>query len=68
MTRIFHDSSVRACLPIDIKFYDPTVVYSLNNPVKSNIFNFKKFIHNLDVKPFLEDNYTLLCNCEALIL
>ena len=35
--------------PSDIKFDDPTTVYSLINPVSSKIFNFKKFVFNLDV-------------------
>lgn len=28
----FHNSSVKTCLPADIKFYDPSVVDSLTNP------------------------------------
>ena len=42
--------------PTDIKFDDPTVVYSLTNPVRSKIFNFNKFVSNIDVK-------ALPCNC-----
>ena len=53
---IFHDPSVTACLPTDIKFDDPTLVYLSTNPVRSKIFNFDKFIVNLDVKAFLQDN------------
>ena len=53
---IFHNQSVKACLLIDIKFDDCTFVYSLNNRIKSKIFDFYKFIHNLDIKTFLKDN------------
>ena len=55
---------MKAYLPIDIKFDDPTVVYSLNNSISSNVFNFYKFIHNLDVKTFLQDSI-LPCNCDG---
>lgn len=32
VSHTFHNSSVKACLPADIKFYDPSVVDSLTNP------------------------------------
>ena len=54
---------MKACQPTDIKFDDPTVVYSLTNSVKSKIFNFNKFVSNLDGKAFLQDNTILACNC-----
>ena len=50
---IFNDPSVKAYLPADIKFDDPTVVYS----------NFNKFASNLHVKSFLQDNTILPCYC-----
>ena len=59
---IFHDESVKACLLIDIKFDDPTVIYSLRNPSRSQIFNFNKFVSNLHVKAFLKDNTILSYN------
>ena len=46
---IFHDPSVKAYLPIDIKFDDPAVVYSLANLIRSKIFDFNKCVSNLDV-------------------
>ena len=33
------------------------------NPIKSKIFNFLKFIDNLDVKAFLDNNSTMHCGC-----
>ena len=39
--RIFHDPSVKACLPTDIKFYNPTVLSSLTNLISSRMFNFR---------------------------
>ena len=54
---------MKAGLPTDIMFDDPTVVYSLTNLIRSKIFNFNKFVFNLDVKAFLQDNIILLCKC-----
>ena len=65
MPHIFHDLSVKACLLIDIKFDDPIVIYSLINLRRSKICNFDKFIHNLDVKAFLQDNYISPSDCEG---
>ena len=36
-----------------------TVVYTLINPIGSKIFNFNKFVNNLDVKMFFDD----ICEC-----
>ena len=62
---IFQDTSGKACLPTDIKCNDPTVVYFLMNTVRSKIFNFNKFVSNLDVKAFIQDNTILRCNCAS---
>ena len=56
------------CLPIDMKFDDPTVVYSLFNPIKSEVFNFNKFVLNIDVKVFHQDNSIYHSIVKALIL
>ena len=63
LPHIFHDPSVKACFPTDIKFEEPTVIYSLTNGIMSKIFNFVKFVSNLDVAAFLQDNTILPCNC-----
>ena len=55
---IFHlnDPPVKACLPTDTNLDNLTVVYSFINIIRSEIFNFNIFIHNPDVKVFLQDN------------
>ena len=59
LSRTFHDPSVKATLPnLSAHFDIPTVVYTL-----PKIFNFDKFVNNLGVKAFLDDNCTLLCGC-----
>ena len=60
---IFDDSLVKAFLPTSIKFGDPTVLYSLTNPIRSKIFHFNKCVSNIDVKVFLQDNTIFPCNC-----
>ena len=59
---VFHDPAVEVSLPIVIKFDDSTVVYSLSNPIRFKIFNFNKFVSNVNVKDFIQDNTILPCN------
>ena len=56
---------MKVCLYVDINFDYPTVICSLNNPIRSKIFNFNKCIYDLDVEVFLKDNSLLLRNCEG---
>ena len=49
--------------PLDIKRNDPTVSYSINNPIRYKIFNFNKFIHILDDEAFFIS--ILPCYCEG---
>ena len=44
---------------------DPTVVYLHNNPIRSKILNLNKFIHNVDVKFFHQNNFILVRNWEG---
>ena len=62
---IFYDPSVKAYLLTEVKLGYPTVILSLINPIRSKIFNFNNFIHNLDFKDFLQDSFILECNCEG---
>ena len=62
VTYIFHGLSVKASLPTDIKFDDSTVLYLLTNPISSKIFHFDKFVSNIDVKVFFQDNTILPYN------
>ena len=65
MPYIFHVPLVTICLPVDIKFDDHTVVYELINPIRSTIFNFNKFIRNLDIKALLQYDSVLNPICEG---
>ena len=52
-------------MPTDIKFDDLAVMYWLINPIRFKIFDYDKFIRNLDVKACHQDNSILQCSCEA---
>ena len=41
----------------------PMIVYILENPIKSTIFNHKKAVQNIDIASFLNDPTTVPCNC-----
>lgn len=38
----------------DIKIDDLTLKYSFANPIRSKMFNFIKFVSNLDIKAFFQ--------------
>ena len=60
ISHIIYDTSVKACLPTDIKFDDPTVVYLLKNQIRSKIVLLSLF---LIWKALLQDNTILPYNC-----
>ena len=39
------------------------MVYNLITPIGFKVFNFNKFINNVNVKAFLNDSSTLPCDC-----
>ena len=62
--RIFHEQSTQSALPPNINnFETPTVIFNLEPPIYSKIFNFNKFVSHLDLPAFLKDNTILPCNC-----
>ena len=42
----------------------PMVVYSLSQPIRSKVLNYKKFVKDLDLDRFKEDNSIIKCNCQ----
>ena len=66
LPRIFNDSTVKEVIPnLPSKFEIPTVVYTLTETIGSKIFNFNKFVNNLDVNSFINDNTSLPCHCNG---
>ena len=65
LSHILNDSELEGTIPMDARdFPIPTVVYNLPPPIRSKIFNFNKFIEDLDLNQFLMDNNTVPCVCE----
>ena len=64
LSSILRDPAVLKAVPSVAKgFTPPTVVFSLNTPISSKIFNFNKFVTSLDVKSVLRNASYLPCNC-----
>ena len=64
ISKIINDPIVIAELPLEFnKINNPTVVYRLNKGIRNKIFNYKKFLAELDVDSFLVDNTILPCSC-----
>ena len=65
LPKIIRDISLETTLPsIPNKFTLPMIVYKLSTPISSTIFNFKKFVKNLDTNLFIQDNSILPCTCD----
>ena len=63
-SRIFRDPLVKVPLPnTSIYFEAPTIIHTLMNLIGSKNFNFNKFINNLNIKAFLDDNHILPSDC-----
>ena len=41
----------------------PKVVYSLKDPVRSSLFNYGKFVDDLDFKEFTDNKELIKCAC-----
>ena len=65
LPKILHDPCILKAIPsVAKKFETPTVIFKLSQTIGSKIFNFNKFVRNLNVEEFLKDNNTLPCNCK----
>jgi len=64
MSAIFRNPLAKDAIPSVAKSFEtPTVVFDLQSPIASKIFNFNKSVSSLDVKKFLDDHEILPCNC-----
>ena len=62
--RLLHSPALSLAYPKQVGSYDaPTVVYNLEDTIASKIFNFNKFVKELDLTAFLQDETILPCNC-----
>ena len=65
LSHIFHDPDVIQAHPsIADKFPVPSVIYSLTPPIAGKIFNFNKFVAELDLNAFCNNMDIIPCSCE----
>ena len=60
-----HTPSLKSSFPKEAGPYSiPTVVNTLGPTIQSSIFNYNKFVENLDIDAFLNNENNLPCNCQ----
>ena len=65
ISKIIRHTDVKNLLPDSVDNNDsPMVVYNLTKPIRSKLFNHKRFVQELDVEDFLNnpENYPCKCN------
>ena len=66
LPKILHNATLPSCFPKEAGSYSvPTVTYKLNDTIHSSIFNYNKFISNLDLDAFIQDPTILPCECST---
>ena len=55
---------MRNSLPDHLRNDSPTVVYQLRETIRSKLFNYKKFVQDIDVDSFIANPNTLPCDCD----
>ena len=64
LPRILNDSKLQNYLPsTPVKFEAPMITYKLEPSIACKIFNFNKFVAELDLKAFIENPEILPCDC-----
>ena len=65
LSHIFHEPDVLKSHPsIADKFPIPSVIYSLTPPIAGKIFNFNKFVAELDIEAFRDNMDIVPCSCQ----
>ena len=65
LSKLLRSPVAIACLPPQMQKSDiPMIIYSLNQPIRSKIFNYNNFIKSLDLNKFIDNNDTVQCSCK----
>ena len=65
LANILRKPEILSSLPtLGPKFEIPMITYNLTNPIGHKIFNFHKFVDDLDVDAFLHNNESISCHCQ----
>ena len=62
--KILKNKEVLNSLPSHLVKDSPTVVYQLSDTVRSKLFNYKKFVQDIDVDSFIDNPDILPCDCD----
>ena len=67
LPNILHNDTLFSAFPNHIagKYEPPTVIYTLSNTINSTLFNFIKFVKDLNLEAFNDDNSILPCEYEG---
>ena len=66
LSSILYNAEVVDTIPSSAKtFCPPTIVYTLESPISTKIFNFNKFVTSLNVENIVKDNSVLPCQCAS---
>ena len=64
LPKLLHCQGSKSSMPSVMNDNDiPMIVYSLTQPIKSRILNYKRFVSELNLDEFLENKYIVKCNC-----
>ena len=65
LSKLLRSPAAMTSLPPQIdKTEIPMIVYTLNQPIRSKIFNYNDFIKSLDLNEFVNDNASIKCSCK----
>ena len=67
LPNILHNDTLFSAFPNHLagKYEPPTIIYTLSNTIHSTLFNFNKFVKDLNLKAFNDDNSILPFECES---
>ena len=64
LPKILRSNEASSNLPSNFCESDiPMVVYSLNSSIRSKLFNYKRFVEDLDINKFVENTNSVSCCC-----
>ena len=65
LPKILRSKNVSSKMPSSMSKDDiPMVTYKLQPPIRSKIFNHKKFVESLDIESFIQNETIIPCNCQ----
>ena len=64
LPQILRSEEIKSNIPNLMEVLDiPMIVYCLKPPIRSKVFNYKKFVKNLDLNSFSLNQSSIPCHC-----